>query len=251
MLVTHGFGEHSGRYAEVVAALTERGLLVATYDLRGHGRSGGERGHVLAFEDYVRDATALLDELRADAQFGRIERPALFGHSLGGLISTHLALSAQERFSGLALTSPFFGLALEVPAVKLALGRGMSRWFPRFSQPTGLSGAHVTHDAEIARAYDTDPLGVKRCSARWFTETTRAQEEALARASELRLPVFVMAAGDDRVAALAATRRVFERVASPNKELRVLDGLYHEVLNEVDRAPLIAALATRIRGWFP
>lgn len=106
MLVTHGFGEHSGRYDEVVAALTEQRLLVATYDLRGHGRSGGERGHVLAFEDYVRDATALLDELRADAEFGRIERPALFGHSLGGLISTHLALSAPDRFSGLALTSP-------------------------------------------------------------------------------------------------------------------------------------------------
>lgn len=247
VLVTHGYGEHSGRYDELVAALTKQGLCVATYDLRGHGRSGGPRGHIETFDDYVNDADALLEKLAEDAAW--TGKPVLFGHSLGGLISTHVALSAQDRFRGLALTSPFFGLALDVPAVKKLLGRAMSRWFPRFAQPSGLAGAQLTHDAAIASAYDADPLGVKHVTARWFTEATRAQEIAFERAPELRLPLFCMAAGDDLVASTEATRRLFERAGSADKELRVLPGLYHEVLNEVDRGPLLSALAERIASW--
>lgn len=251
VLVTHGYGEHSGRYGEVTAGFVEQRLVVATWDLRGHGRSGGPRGHVQVFDEYLDDADALLAELARDKAWQGAGRPALFGHSLGGLISTNIALRGQERFSGLALTSPFFGLALEVPAVKKLLGRGMSRWFPRFSQPAGLGGSQLTHDATIASAYDADPLGVKHVTARWFTEATRAQEIAYARAPELRLPTFCMAAGDDLVASTEATRCFFDRVGSADKELEVLDGLYHEVLNEVGRAPLISRLAERIASWFP
>ncbi len=250
MLVTHGYGEHSGRYGEVVAAMLERNLCVATYDLRGHGKSGGPRGHVEVFEEYLRDADALLAKLAQQAAWREAGKPALFGHSLGGLISTHVALAGQDRFSGLALTSPFFGLALDVPAIKKVLGRAMSRWFPRFSQPSGLAGAQLTHDAAIASAYDADPLGVKHVTARWFTEATRAQEVAFERAPELRIPLYWLAAGEDLVASTEATKRVFERAGSSDKEFRVLDGLYHEVLNEVDREPLLSALAERIASWF-
>lgn len=243
VLVTHGFGEHSGRYGEVVAALLERGLAVATYDLRGHGNSGGPRGHIESFDDYLRDADDLLEQLAGDDGWRAAGRPVLFGHSLGGLISTHVALAGQERFRALAMTSPFLALALQVPAIKKLLGRGMSRMFPRFAQPSGLSGAQLTHDREIAERYDADPLGVKKVTARWFTETERAQERAFAAAPELRLPLFCLAAGDDIVASTPATERFFKLAGSQDKELRVLEGLFHEVLNEVDRAPHIATLA--------
>lgn len=249
VLLTHGFGEHSARYGEVIAALTERGLIVASYDLRGHGRSEGPRGHVESFSDYLRDADDLLARLADDDGWKRAGRPVLFGHSLGGLISTHVALAGQERFRGLAMTSPFFGLALQVPAIKKLLGRGMSRLFPRFAQPSGLSGSQLTHDREIAERYDADPLGVKKVTARWFTETEKAQEQALAGAPRLELPLFCLAAGEDIVASTPTTERFFQLAGSRDKELRVLEGLFHEVLNESERAPHIAALGDRIEAW--
>ncbi len=249
VLITHGYAEHSGRYGEVVSAFVERGLIVTSYDLRGHGHSGGPRGHITSFDDYLDDADDLLEHVAEDKEWHSAGRPVLFGHSLGGLISTHVALAGQERFRGLAMTSPFFGLALDVPAIKKLLGRGMSRMLPRFAQASGLSGSQLTHDHAIAERYDADPLLVKKVTARWFTETEQAQRRALAEISRLELAMFCMAAGDDVVASTSTTRRLFELAGSREKELRVLDGLRHEVLNEVERAPLIAALADRVLAW--
>ncbi len=243
VLLTHGYGEHSGRYGEVVAAFVERGLVVASYDLRGHGHSGGPRGHIESFDDYLHDADDLLRHLAEDDRWRAAGKPVLFGHSLGGLISTSVALAGQERFRALAMTSPFFALALPVPGIKKLLGRGMSRMFPRFAQASGLAGAQLTHDREIAERYDADPLGVKKVTARWFTETEQAQERAFRAAPELRLPLFCLAAGEDIVASTPATERFFELAGSQDKELQVLQGQFHEVLNEIDRAPYIAAVA--------
>jgi alpha-beta hydrolase superfamily lysophospholipase len=249
VLLTHGYGEHSERYVEVIEAWTEHGLGVIAYDLRGHGRSAGPRGHIQSFQEYLDDAADVLDELARRQDWPERAPLALFGHSLGGLISTEFVLSAQSRFCGLAMTSPFFGLALEVPDVKKFLGRAMSRVLPRFAQPAGLAGRDLTHDAEIAARYDSDPLGVRRVTARWFTETERAQSEVLARAPELRLPLLCLVAGDDRVASSAAAERVVELAGSRDKEFRLLPGLYHEVLNEPRRAEYISEIANRVLGW--
>ena len=249
VLLTHGYGEHSGRYGEVVRAWTGRGLIVATYDLRGHGRSEGDRGHIDSFRDYVRDAEDLLDELAANDRWSGCGKPMLFGHSLGGLISTHIALSAQSRYRALAMTSPFFGLALEVPAFKAALGRGLSRIAPTFGLPSGLKGADVTRNAEIAREYDADPLNLKNATARWFTEAMTAQEDALEAVRHLRLPVLCLVAGDDRIASVEATRRVLERVGSEEKEISIEAGRFHELLNEPERAEYIERLGDRLLDW--
>lgn len=249
VLLTHGYGEHSGRYSDVIAGWTARGLGVAAYDLRGHGHSAGPRGHISSFQDYLDDATDVLDELSRRDDWPKSASLVLFGHSLGGLISTEFALAAQSRFCGLAMTSPFFGLKLEVPVVKKVLGRAMSRVLPRFAQPAGLKGSDLTHDAEIAARYDTDPLGVRHVTARWFAETERAQSDVLARAPELGLPLLCLAAGDDRVASSAVTERVIGLAGSRDKEFRLLPGLYHEVLNEPSRAQHIAELGERMLGW--
>lgn len=249
VLLTHGYGEHSERYLEVIEGWTLRGLAVVAYDLRGHGRSEGARGHIQSFQEYLDDAADVVEQLGRREEWPRGAPLVLFGHSLGGLISTEFALSAQSRFCGLALTSPFFGLKLEVPAVKKFLGRAMSRAVPRFAQPAGLKGAELTHDADIAARYDADPLGVRHVTARWFTETERAQADVLARARELRLPLLCLVAGDDRVASSAAAERVIGLAQSQDKEFRLLPGLYHEVLNELSRAQFIAELGERMLGW--
>ena len=249
VLLSHGYAEHAGRYDRVIDAWTKSGLLVATYDLRGHGRSEGRRGHVGSFGEYVDDVNAVLGELERHARWPAGKKPVLFGHSLGGLISASVAAEAPARFAGLAMTSPFFGLARPVPRVKVWAGQVMSRILPTLSQPSGLTGSELTHDADLVARYDEDRYHFSHVTVRWFAETEDAQTKLLTRASRLTLPMFCLAAGDDRVASTAATQRLFALAASQDKELVVLDGLYHEVLNELDRDQHIATLAERMIRW--
>ena len=249
VLLTHGYAEHMGRYDAVLRGWTERGLLVVTYDLRGHGRSEGPRGHVDRFDEYVQDATDLLAALSRTERFRALSPPVLFGHSLGGLISSHVALTRPGGYRGLAMTSPFYGLAARVPRVRLIAGRAMSKIFPRLRQPSGLKGADLTHDVQLSESYDSDPYHFGHVTVRWFTEVASAQHRLAENASKLTLPMFCLAAGADRVVSTETARKVFASVGSRDKEIVVLSGLYHEVLNEIDRDQHIRTLADRILRW--
>lgn len=229
MLLCHGYGEHGGRYRRFVQRWAHRGIACGVLDLRGHGWSAGVRGHCERFSDYHDDVDDLLAVMREHVSsvplFG-------FGHSFGGLIMTTHAISRASIYKGLVLSSPFFGLAANVPAAKKTLGEVASRLYPTLGVPTGLTGADVTHDETIGRLYDHDPLVNKVATARWFTETTAAQKDLLARAAQLKLPVLLVAAGADRVVSTPAARAVFERFSSTDKTFDERVGLFHEVLNE-------------------
>ncbi len=251
VLLTHGYGEYSARYLEAIEAFSAAGLFVARYDVRGHGESEGVRGHVERFSSYLADAHAILAELAKEEGFSDQGPPILFGHSHGGLISFHLAAGDQGSFRGLVMTSPFFGLALEVPAAKKAAGRVMSRVWPTLSLPSGLVGKDMTHDPERAARYDADPRMNKGATARWFTEATKAQAEALELAPRLILPVTIFHGGDDRVASADASRALFDRLGGTKKRYDLLPGQHHELFNELDRVRWIALVVDAIRAMLP
>jgi alpha-beta hydrolase superfamily lysophospholipase len=111
VLLSHGLGEHGGRYARLTAALEARGVAVHALDHRGHGRSGGTRGHADRFDDLVRDLEA----------FRRASLPAgvptfLFGHSMGGLVALrHLQAHPEVEWAGVVLSAPLLGIAVCAP----------------------------------------------------------------------------------------------------------------------------------------
>ncbi|HZS39889.1 MAG TPA: alpha/beta hydrolase [Polyangia bacterium] len=227
VVLLHGYGEHIARYDETARALSAAGWAVRGADLRGHGESAGRRGFVRRFDEYLDDAALLIGRARETA--GPL---FLLGHSFGGLIATHVALQKKAALDGLILSSPFFRLALAVPAVKIFAGKLFSSLIPTLALPAGLKGADVTRDPELAALYDRDPLNNKNATARWFTETQTAQEQALARASELTLPCLVMHGGGDKVADPRATEELFAGISSKDKTLKIYEGQYHEIFNE-------------------
>ena len=240
--VLHGYADHGARYAGVMDAWAEKGIASVALDMRGHGRATGTRGYCARFDEFLDDA-AELARLVADRARGA---PCfLFGHSFGGLVASLSVLESPRSWRGLVLSSPYFGLALEVPKAKILAGRIASRIVPKLAMPSGLSGADVTHDAKIAKAYDEDPLVFKTATARWFTETTKAQTRALSRASALTMPLYVLFGGADRVAKVTEGRRFFDAAGSQDKEWDERSGLYHEVLNE----PGWEKIAAQIGDW--
>lgn len=245
--IVHGFAEHSGRYLDLAHRLNEANFSVAAFDYRGHGQSGGRRAHIDSFEEYLNDTRSFLDQCRGLG----FARPVLLGHSLGGLIAARLAESEGEGLAALVLSSPFLGLAMKVPAVKRAVGNWVSRWLPTLSMSTGLDPAWLSHDREVVERYAADPLVSRVCSARWFTETVAAQKQTQAEAGRLSLPLLIQAAGDDRLSDLAETRAFFEHCGSADKTLRVYDGLFHEIYNEVERPRVVADLSAWLQERVP
>ena len=229
LAVIHGYADHGARYAHVMGALAEHGIGSVAIDLRGHGRAQGPRGFCTRFAEYLDDAR----ELRrlVDARAKGVPT-LLFGHSFGALVATLSALDDASRWKGLVLSAPFFGLGLEVPALKIAAGKLASRIYPKLALPTGLAGKDMTHDAAKAKDYDVDPLVFKSATARWFTETAAAQQRVLAQAARLTMPLYMTFGTGDKVASMPTAKRFFDAAGSADKTWDPREGLFHEVLNE-------------------
>jgi lysophospholipase len=206
---------------------------------------------VVHFGDYVRDVRDLLDHLRDESDWSSSGgKPVLFGHSLGGLIASHAAAELGAGISGLAMTSPLFGVARPVPAIQVAIGKVVARVAPGLRQPSGLAGSDMSHDAERVKAYDQDPLGFHHVTVGWFLEIQRTHAGSLDVARRISVPVFCIAAGDDRIVSTDATRRFFGALgAATRAELDVRPGLFHEVLNEPDYREHATRLGDRMISW--
>jgi lysophospholipase len=228
--VIHGFGEHSGRYEHVFAALGARGYSCLAVDLRGFGRSEGRRAYIDDFDDYLDDT----GEALALARDRGGELPLfLLGHSMGGLICTRFA---QER----GREADLAGLA--IPAWKQVLGKVASRLAPRLSLPTEINPEALSHDPAVHDAVLADPLMNHTASARWFTESLAAQEKALDPARAVPCPLLLLAAGDDAIVEPEAERLFLERTTTEDAEGRVYDRLFHEIFNEVEQDEVLRDL---------
>jgi alpha-beta hydrolase superfamily lysophospholipase len=229
LVVVHGLGEHSGRYAPLVRALQGHRIAIVSQDLRGHGRSEGRRGHVDRFDDYLVDLGSLLDTVKAE-HCGRF----LLGHSLGGVIAAHYALDHPGDLSGLILSSPGFVSRVRVPFWKDQLGRVCSRLLPRLTLRTGIEVEALTHDPQMQAAYRADPLIHGVASTRWYSEFLAAGRRCLAQAPRLELPLLAFHGSADSVVSSAGTELFVERARSTDKTMTLFPGLFHETMNECE-----------------
>lgn len=238
--VLHGYGDHAARYAHVMDAWAKRGIGSVAIDMRGHGRSEGQRGYCGRFDDYL-DDVGVLSRLVGERAPGV---PALlFGHSFGGLVATSFVLAHPSSWRGLVLSAPYFGTALKVPPVKQFAGKIAARVAPRLALPIGFSGKHLTHDPVRARASDEDPLSFTKATAGWFSEAQLAQARVLARAPSLAVPLYLVMGTADPIADLSAARAVFDAAGSKDKTLDLREGLFHEPLSELEWPQIADKLA--------
>jgi alpha-beta hydrolase superfamily lysophospholipase len=246
VVFVHGFASYGSPYRHVAASFAESGAEVTTFDLRGHGRSEGRRGHVRRFREYLDDLAAVI----TDARTGHPDLPwALVGHSMGATIVLDHLLSAAPLPTCAIAATPYLDVSMRVPWYKALIAPVADLLLPAVTMPHGIPFSGCSSDPEVVARIESDPSVVRVASARWHRECQRAQARILERAHGLRVPTLVLVAGQDRVVSSEASLR-FARAAGGAVEVRSYPDLYHEVFLEPARGQVIEdAAAWLMNRW--
>ncbi|HYR11013.1 MAG TPA: alpha/beta hydrolase [Longimicrobium sp.] len=248
LLVSHGLGEHGGRYAALAEDLAEHGITVHAIDHRGHGLSGGRRGHVAHFGEFVRD----FETFRAAIAKEHPSAPLfLLGHSLGGLIAIHhLQTHPEAGYRGAVLSAPLVGIAVQAPRWKVALSGFLSRLIPWLPFHNEIETAMLSTAPGYEAAYRADTLLHNTITPRLYTEMVRAIDGAFQRPDGIQVPLLVLAPTADRVVLPEAVAR-FASACPGDVETKRYVGFQHESLNEKDRHQVVADVAAWLKGRVP
>ena len=230
----HGVGEHSGRHEHVAERLTAAGYAVGMFDLRGHGRSAGTRGHT-PLNDTLDDIDAMLADIGSRAP----DAPTfLFGHSLGGLVVLLYALRRDADLAGVvasapALRSPVLEQTLKIEAAKL-----LGRLVPWVQIPTALDDSGLSRDQAVIDAYRADPFVHDKASLRLGKDAAEGAQWVLQHAGEMRTPLLLIHGSADPIVYPSGTEE-FARSAPGDVTLKIYQGLLHEPHNEPEQEEVL------------
>jgi alpha-beta hydrolase superfamily lysophospholipase len=238
--LVHGYAEHSGRYDYAARFLAARGYAVTAIDLRGHGKSEGERVLVRSFNEYLDDVESLLAHVRGSGE----GRPLfLLGHSMGGAIAALAVVSRRPRINGLLLSGPAVNAPRGFARLLNPLIQFLGRRFPKLGVRTLPAGA-VSRDPAVVADYDADPLNYRgKVPAGLAAAMFRASDTIDRRAPRIDMPLLVLHGSDDQLVPADASRGLYDRATSHDKTLKIYDGLYHEIMNEPERDSVLADIA--------
>lgn len=231
IFVSHGAGEHCGRYDELAHMLKGLDMLVFAHDHVGHGQSEGERMVVSDFQVFVRDVLQHVDTIQKDYPDVPI---FLLGHSMGGAISILVAAERPTYFSGMVLISP---LVLANPesasTLKVLAAKLLNFVLPNMTLGRIDSSVLSRNKSEVD-LYNSDPLvcraGLKVCFGIQLLNAVSRVERAMPR---LTLPFLLLQGSADRLCDSKGAYLLMESSRSQDKTLKMYEGAYHVLHREL------------------
>lgn len=236
--LVHGFGEHSGRYNNVIDVLVEkRGLGIFSFDLRGHGKSSGTRGD-LRFPD-------ALDDIEKLVELARKQYPdvpvVLYGHSTGGLLTLLYVLDRKPDVAGHVATAPLLDTKLREQTAKVVLANLLGSALPSFTLPAGTDASMISRDEAEVEKYRDDPLVHDQASFA-FGKQMLASIDEMQQVTDYPVPLLLMHGSADVMTVPEASREFVERVEG-DLTLYQYEGLYHELHHEPEKDQVLTDLA--------
>lgn len=232
--LVHGLGEHTARYAHVGKALTRVGYALAGFDLRGHGKSGGPRGHASSLDAYLQDIRQFLSLMEqrypASPRF-------LYGHSLGGLLVLAYAIQYDAGLKGVIATGPALRSSLQEQKAKITIVRLLGSLAPAMTLQSGLDAATISRDPAVVEAYKKEPLIHYGVTLGFGKAASNAIDLCFARAAEFPVPLLIMHGTGDRIAFFRGSEDFAKLVSEAGRDvtLKLWNDLYHEVHNEPEK----------------
>lgn len=236
VVIIHGLGSHSDTFNSVVTYLVEREYAIYSFDLRGHGRSEGKRGHINRWSEFREDLKEFLQLVTADSP----DRPCfLYGHSLGATIALDYAIRFPHSIHGVILSALPIG-KVGLSPVKLFIGRILSAVWPTFALNTGIDLSAGSRDPAVVEAHAQDPLRHTRGRARMSTEFFAALAWLQAHASELKVPVLMLHGSADRTIPPDPSHAYFQQLICKDKQYIQYSGAYHDLHQDLDYLDVLA-----------
>ncbi len=248
VVIVHGLGEHSGRFAPWAQRLVDQGIAVYALDTHGHGRTTGRRGHTESFGLVFDDIKHLLAKAAAAHPAARTH---LYGHSMGGaLVLGFAALRAQDatmsRVASVIGTGTAVRPGFEPPAWKIKLASMLDSLVPGLALGNELDPAWLSSDAAVVAAYKADPLVHDRISVRWYNEWMRTIAAIKDNPRQIQIPVLMMHGDADRATSPAAAR---DLAALLGAKFQTWVGAFHEIHHEPCKDEAFAAILTWINSF--
>jgi len=240
VVMCHGVYSHGGQYLWPGTQFAAAGLAAFALDLRGRGKSEGARYFVDDVADYVADVASVI----ALAKSRHPGLPVfLLGHSAGGVVSCSYALDHQAEIAGLVCES--FAFKVPAPDAALAVIKGLSRVFPRLPV-LKLKNEDFSRDPIAVRILNSDPLTLNEVQpAKTVAALVRANERLRREFPRITLPVLILHGTADRATMASGSQLFFDTAGSTDKTLKLYDGHYHDLLNDVGKETVLAD----IRAW--
>ena len=240
VLIVPGFNSHSGYYGWTAEQLAAQGLAVYAIDLRGRGLSDGERFYVDSIDDYVADVEGLMQIVRANEPGLKV---FVLGHSAGGVTACIFTLDHQDEVAGLICES----FAYQVPAPDFALAalKGLSHLAPH-AHVLALPNKAFSRDATVVEAMNADPLIAHETQpTKTIAALARADDRLKSAFGQITVPVFILHGTEDKATKPSGSQAFFDHVGSTDKSLKLYQGHFHDMLNDIGKETVLAD----IRSW--
>jgi alpha-beta hydrolase superfamily lysophospholipase len=240
LVLCHGVNSHGGQYVRAAEEFAGRGFAVTALDLRGRGRSEGERFYAESIDEYVSDLSLAIDLAKARHP----ELPTyLLGHSAGGVTSVTYALDYQDRIDGLICES--FAFRVYAPNFALKVLEGASHFFPH-AHVLKLKMADFSRDPEWVAQLEADPLTLDEVQpVATVAAFARAGERFDREFPRITLPVLILHGTEDKATRPDGSQQFYDQAGSTDKTLKLYEGHYHDLLNDLGREQVMDDVV----GW--
>lgn len=236
LIINHGFAEHCDRYDYVAEEFNKKNISVYRYDLRGHGRTKSKKGDIDSFFDFIEDLDILVDEI-----LDKDPATPLFmlGHSMGGFITCLYGIEHKEKLAGQIFSGPGVIKANQVKGIKGTILSLLARVMPNFKIRNALTD-DVCSDKEVVDEYMNDPMILTHATARFLNEfQIKGVNYIEENIKEYDYPCFISHGEKDNIISKEASIFLYNSISSKDKEVKIYDDLYHEILNEKNKDEII------------
>lgn len=246
MILIHGFNSHSGYFAWPAEQFAGSGFASYALDHRGRGKSEGERWYVDKFSDWLGDVDKLVD-------IARSEHPGVpvyvLGHSVGGVIGSSYVFEHQQEIAGLICESFAFDVGLP-NLVQLAFeGVGyLAPHLPLYS----LKNEIFSRNPDVVAQMNSDPLiANEKQPAETASEVLKAAARLKENMPKFKVPVFIIHGTDDKATLPRGSQYFYDNVGSEDKTLKLYEGGYHDLLNDIDKEIVMADILAWVNERVP
>ena len=255
--IAHGMTEHIGRYDKLAKALTAQGVVVAGFDLRGHGQNSGD-AHIASFgeggwEKSLEDMHLFFVEL--DKRWPGVPH-FMLGFSLGSFLLREYLSKYDDRVSGAIILGtghqPGLVLSIICAIVKSQIKKSgfdgttplvQKLSFETYNQkfkPNRTASDWLCADEAQLDLYIKDDLCREHISSGLFWELLSAMKRTGAndayRNWHKDMPVLLISGQDDPVGdsgkGVQCVEAAMRKAGMKNVQMKLFPGARHDLLHE-------------------